>query len=252
LLASLGGVSAHPADGLLQRASVEVQPTAITVQVSLLAGLESYFAFQTELDQRGNPEISDAELGYWLRNFWIPAMAIEIDGVPVALDMGSVSAMYSGPPEGVFLTQPLVVSVAAPIPLDGEEHTLLIRNNYAPFHSEYQLELLTAPGTEAEQATNEGKYMAVRFRTDPASPGGAATQASFSVTGATGKRSWLDRITDGWPWIAAAGLVGAVLAWLVVARIRDQAGARSEMSVRQSQAKRKKPVAVKTIDAPDE
>jgi hypothetical protein len=245
-------VAAHPADGLLQRTSVEVQPTAITVRVSLLAGIESYVGFQNELDQRGNPEITEAELGYWLRNVWLPAMAVELDGDPIELDMETVSSTWSGPPEGVFLSQPMVIAVNVPIPLDGEQHTLLIRNDYAPFHSEYQLELLAAPGTEAEEASNEGRYMAIRFRTDPSSPGGAATQTSLSVNGATGKQSWADRIANQWPWIVAAGLIGGVSIWLVTARIRDQAAADSAKSVRQNQASRKKPVAVKTIDAPDE
>ena len=64
------------------RASRSSRPT-ITIRVSLLGGNDSYRALQYELDQRGDPALSDAEISTWLRATWMPAMAIEIDGAPV-------------------------------------------------------------------------------------------------------------------------------------------------------------------------
>jgi hypothetical protein len=252
LILSVAIANAHPADSVLQRTSVEIQPTTITIRVDLLGGSESYRALQFELDQRGDPAISAAELDTWLRRSWIPAMGIEIDGEPVLLNSANTVASFDGPPEMVFLVQPLVVSVSLPAPGDGEEHTLLIRNEYSLLHTEYQLEMLTGPGVQAEQASNAGMGMAIRFRTDPAIAAGPATQASFSVVTASGEDSWLDQVRDQWIWLAMAGMVGAVGLWLGLARRRDQTVARSVSTVRQIQASRKKPVAVKTIEAPDE
>jgi hypothetical protein len=251
LIAS-GSTTAHQADGVLQHTSVEVQPTAITIRISLLGGIQSYRALQTEVDQRGDPALSQAEIATWLRHSWIPAMAIEIDGQPMTLDDSTVTGSFAGEPDALFLANPMVVTVTVPIPLDGKKHLLLIRNDYSSFHSDYQLEVLIAPGTEAEQASDSGKNMAVRFQTDPSAPDGTATQATLTIVTTAGSPSVVDRIADLWQWIIAGLLLAGVLGWLVWARLSDQAATRSATAVRQTQASRKKPVAVRTIDAPDE
>jgi len=235
---------------VLQRTSVEIQPTSLTIRLGLLGGIESYRALQYELDQRGDPAISDAELTSWLQRWWIPTISIELDGDPVLLNTLNASASFEGAPEMVFLSQPLVVAVTAPIPPDGKEHTLLIRNDYSALHSEYQLELLAGPGVHAEQKSNAGKNMVVAFRTDPTLSSGPTTQAGFSVTSAASSGSWLDQIRDHWIWIAVGVMFGAVGIWLALARRRDQAA--RPVAVRQIQASRKKPVAVRTIEAPEE
>jgi hypothetical protein len=235
---------------VLQRASIEIQPTTLTIRVGLLGGIESYRALQYELDQRGDPAISGAELTSWLQRSWIPTVGIELDGEQVLLNTLNTSASFDGAPETVFLSQPLVVTVSVPIPTDGEEHTLLIRNDYSSLHSEYQLELLAGPGVRSEQKSNAGKNMVIRFRTDPTLAPGPTRQAGFSVASAASSGSSLDQILDHWLWIAIGAMFGAVGVWLAVARRKDQAA--RPVAVRQSQARRKKPVAVRTIEAPDE
>jgi len=235
---------------VLQRTSVEIQPTTLTIRIGLLGGIESWRALQYELDQRGDPAISDAELTSWLQRSWIPTIGIEIDGDPVLLNTLNTSASFDGAPETVFLSQPLVVAVSVPIPTDSKEHTLLIRNDYSSLHSEYQLELLAGPGVRAEQKSDAGKNMVVSFRTDPILAPGPTTQAGLSVTSAVGSGTWLDQIRDHWLWIAVGVMFSAVGVWLVLARRKDQAA--RPVAVRQSQASRKKPVAVRTIEAPDE
>ena len=235
---------------MLQRTSVEVQPTSLTIRVGLLGGIESYRALQYELDQRGDPAISEAELTTWLQRSWIPTIGVEIDGDPILLNTLNTSASFDGAPETVFLSQPLIVAVSVPIPTDGKEHTLLIRNDYSSLHSEYQLELLAGPGVRAEQQSNAGRNMVVSFRTDPTLAPGPTTQAGFSVTSAASGKSRLDQIRDYWLWIIVGVMFGAVGVWLALARRNDQAV--RPVTVRQNQASRKKPVAVRTIEAPDE
>lgn len=140
--------------------------------------------------------------------------------------------------------------MTAPIPTDGKEHSLLIRNDYSSLHSEYQLELLAGPGVNAKQKSNAGKNMVVSFRTDPSLAHGPTTQVGFSVTTAASSGSWLDQIRDHWLWLVLGAMFGAVGIWLALARRRDQAA--RPVAVRQIQASRKKPVAVRTIEAPDE
>jgi hypothetical protein len=235
---------------VLQRTSVEIQPTTLTIRFGLLGGIESYRALQYELDQRGDPAISDAELTTWLQRSWIPTVGVELDGDPVLLNTLNTSASFDGVPETVFLSQPLVVAVSVPFPTDGKEHTLLIRNGYSSLHSEYQLEVLAGPGVRAEQKSNAGQNMVVSFRTDPTLAPGPTTQAGFSVTGVADSSSTLDQLRDHWLWIAVGVMFGAVGVWLALARKKDQAV--RPVTVRQSQASRKKPVAVRTIEAPDE
>ena len=140
--------------------------------------------------------------------------------------------------------------MTAPIPTDGEEHTLLVRNDYSSLHSEYQLELLAGPGVRAKQESNAGKNMVVSFRTDASLAPGPTTQAGFSVTTAASSGSWLDQNRDHWLWLVLGAMFGAVGIWLALVRRRDQAA--RPVAVRQIQASRKKPVAVRTIEAPDE
>jgi hypothetical protein len=243
--------SAHPADSILQRTSIEIQPTTIAIRIGLLGGSESYRALQYELDQRGDPELSTAEIETWLRRSWIPAMAVELDGQPILLNSLNTTASFDGTPAELFLAQPLVVAVNVPIPLDGEQHKLRIRNDYAALHAEYQLELRAGTSVEAKASTNTGIETVVRFRTDPAAAPGPATLVSYTASAANGDKSLPAKIVEQWMWLVIAALVGAVGAWLVVARHKDQA-ARPATAVRHSQASRKRPVAVRTIDAPDE
>jgi hypothetical protein len=255
LLAFLAVVAtgrAHAADEVLQVTTVELQPTGFTITVSLLGGSESYRALQYELDQRGDPELSDAEIGAWLRGVWLPAMAFEIDNGPVPIDPSQVEAAFGGPPKEMFLNNPLVLTVRIPVPPDGKAHRLTVRNDYAQEHAEYRLELLTAPGTEASVTDDSARDWSISFKTDPASPGGTAILASLTVAGGSGSASILDLLRDNAVWIVAVLIVVGVVGWLVLARLQDQAAARLAKPVRQSQASRKKPVAVRTIDAPDE
>jgi hypothetical protein len=243
--------SAHPADGVLQRTSIEIQPTPIMIRIGLLGGSESYRALQYELDQRGDPELSTSEIETWLRRSWIPAMAVELDGQPILLNTLNATASFGGTPDELFLAQPLVVSVSVPIPPDGEQHELRIRNDYGALHAEYQLELRAGTNVEAKASANTGVETVVRFRTDPTAAPGPATLVSYTASPAIGEQSLIDKITAQWIWLVIAALVGAVGAWLVVARRTDQA-ARPATTVRHSQASRKRPVAVRTIAAPDE
>jgi hypothetical protein len=243
--------SAHPADSVLQRTSIEIQPATITIRIGLLGGTESYRALQYELDQRGDPELSTAEIETWLRRSWIPAMAVEMDGQPILLNTLNTTASFDGAPAELFLAQPLVVAVNVPIPPDGKQHELRIRNDYGALHTEYQLELRAGTDVEAKASANTGVETVVRFRTDPAAAPGPATLVSYSASTATGDKSVINSVAAQWLWLAIAALVGVVGAWLVAARRKDQA-ARPATAVRHSQASKKRPVAVRTIDAPDE
>lgn len=229
-----------------------MQPTTITIRFGLLGGSESYLGLQYELDSRGDPEVTATELATWLRRSWIPSVAITIDDQPLPLDESTVSASHDGLPEQLFLTQPLVLAIQAPIPADGQRHTLEISNNYYALHSEYQLEVLLGPGAVADVVRNDGASVEIRFETDPALPAGTPTLASFATIQAPGGDSWQDRLAGVWLWLVIALLAGAVAVWLVWARRRDQAPIRPAANVRQNHARRKKPVAVRTIEAPDE
>ena len=232
---------------MLQRTSVEIQPTTLTIRVGLLGGIESYRALQYELDRRGDPDVSAAEIDAWLRMIWIPAVVVELDGQRVQLDTVNTTASFVGAPEEVFLAQPLVIAVHVPIPVDGKRHELRIRNSYSLFHTEHQLEVQTGPGVDAKPSANAGSESVVSFRTDPGLAPGPTTLVSSSTITASDDRPWLSSI---WIWLVIAGPMITVSLWLYVARRRDQAV--RPVAVRQSQATRKKPVAVRTIDAPDE
>jgi hypothetical protein len=248
----------------------------MAVKFALFAGILIQDEISGQIDIDGDGQFSDAELRVWIDNVWGPTMSMSLDAqTSIAIDSTTAHASVLGDPSLVLLSQPLLIEVDVPVPMDGLPHQLLIRNDYESHRSDYDLQVLTAPGAEGEQLSNNGRIMVVEFETDPEAEGGELSQASFSSVLNSAEPSVMDRITDNLLWIGLGVLGLAVVGWLGYLRLaerraaqaeaaakaakksgsaksRAQAETRSAQKVRQSQASKKKPVAVKTIDAPDE
>lgn len=250
----------------------------MAVKFAVFAGILIQDEIVGQIDVDGDGLLADSELIAWIDNVWGPAMSMSLDAeTTIPINSGTAHAHVEGDPSLVFLSSPLLIEVDVQIPTDGLPHQLLIRNDFESYRSDYDLQILTSEGTEGEQLSNNGRAMVIEFETDPDAAGGELTQASYSTVINSADESFLDKLMNNVLWIGLAVLALAVVGYLgylrraehkaaaaAQARARSKPPsptsgkksgtnqARSVQKVRQSQAKTKKPVAVKTIDAPDE
>jgi hypothetical protein len=254
----------------------------LTVKFAVYAGILIHDEILGQIDIDGDKVMSEAELSVWVANTWAPEISISLDRettIPVNGDTARATA--PGQPDLVLVSNPLMIEVAVPIPADGLPHELLIRNDYESDRSDYDLQILAAPGTEGTQLSNNGRAMVIQFETDPEAVGGELSQSSFTTVLNSDEKSFGEKLMDNITIIGGGLLLLVALGWLgflrwnegkraaaEAARVRTKAdtrkakagvkaerpqnGARSEPMVRQNHASKKKPVAVRTIDAPDE
>ena len=228
---------------------------------------------KAEIDTNGDGQFTQAELDGWLAADWARQVGIEIDSLVNLMTQATLSVSYDGSADEMFITAPVAIVAIVPAPQDGTEHTLLIRNRYQSYRSDYQVELFASKATDAELTANRGEVVTIRFTTDPTATSGDLVRLDASAVGLAGASRLLrGRLGDALLWIVIGVAIAGVAGWLVVLRLRERAQSRSRSlpkqsgrrpaaiakanqsakMVRQSQATKKKTVAVRTIDAPEE
>ena len=241
--------------------------------MDLFAGYLAAPDLKAQIDTDGDQEFTQRELDAWLASEWARQVGMEIDSLVNLMTQATLAVSYTGSPDDMFVSLPVSIVATASAPLDGVEHTLLIRNRYQSYRSDYQAELFASTGVEAELTSSSGEITMIGFTTDPSAAGGALTSVDVSAVGpASVDKSWGDQLKDSLLWVLVGIAIIAVVAWLGVMRLKERSEARAKLAreqprsrtkgapgsgqpekrVRQSQTTRKKAVAVKTIDAPEE
>lgn len=214
----------------------------MTVKFALFAGILIQDEMIELIDIDGGEQLSEAELGVWLDNTWAPAISISIDAqtnVPINSEVARVIAPAQ--PNLLFLSEPLLIEVDVPIPTDGLPHQLLIRNDYESHRSDYDLQVLTAPGTEARELSNNGRAMVVEFETDPEAEGGELSQASFSAVITSDDKSFMDKVMDQILWIGIGLLALAVVGWLGYLRHAEAKTVKAAEAAKAARSANRKP-----------
>lgn len=142
---------AHRMDGLLQSSLVEILPSQLGVEVTLVPGIAIAPKVAALLDANGDGMVSEIESAVWGEAF-MECQRVIVDGRSLPLNLQSIR--FSSIAEMTNGHSEIVVHFTADISTTAQNpHTITCMNGYEPMPSTYQSNGLVpkAPGVHVDQ-----------------------------------------------------------------------------------------------------
>lgn len=179
--ALVGQVHAHRATGLLQASLVDVQPSQVAVEVTLVPGIDIAPKIIALLDRNGDGLFSDAESTAWSAHF-LAGQRVTVDGRSLPLKLTGIHAsplmeMIGGHAE-------IVVSFTADIGnLAQGPHSIVCANRYEPIPCAFQINGLVpkVPGVRIINHRRDERQQELALDSEFSIPTGPAAQKIDSL-----------------------------------------------------------------------
>lgn len=226
-LALSGSLLAHRVEGLLQASLVEVLPTQVGVEVTLVPGIDISTQMFRLLDSNADGTLSPAESAEWSKHF-MARQQVLMDGRPLPLKLENLrtsplSELGDGHAE-------IVVHFTAEIgPLARGPHSIRCINRYEPLPTSYQSNGLVpkAPGVSIANHQRDARQQEL-ILSATFLPGDA--RETPSPRGANEvPASWMGQ-GPALPWLLAFNVTAAALAGITELRRRAGKTRHQQMS----------------------
>ena len=190
LLASPLAASAHPLDVYLQATYITVAPAGIVVELDLTPGVLVAPQALAVIDTDGDQQITEAEGRAYAESI-VGAVALQVDGQPVALSITSVDMPTYLVIQAGYGTIRIFTSGASAAGLTGT-HSITYMNTNAPVGVTYQVNTFIEQGTAITLGTQNRDSIQQGITVDytigaaaSATPAAAASAAAANATAVT-------------------------------------------------------------------
>lgn len=207
---------AHRIEGLLQASLVEVLPSQVGVEVTLVPGIDIAPKIIALLDTNGDGVFSDAESTAWSALF-MAGQSVAVDGKSLPLKLGGTRASPLAELTGGHAE--IVMHFTADLgKLARGPRTIVCANRDEPIPCTYQINGLVpkAPGVRISSHRRDERQQELTLAAEFSDLAATATQTAQSANTIPRNRPAM-----AIPWLIGLGVAGATLAAIVKRRQRS-------------------------------